>query len=66
MHDNFLQQGELDQAEKYGTMATKADFYNSVAYVNLGNCHFVRGDWEEAKKCYSESIGIDASCIEAL
>jgi len=47
-------------------MATKADFYNSHAYVNLGNCHHAKGELEEAKRCYSEAVGIDSSCVEAI
>ena len=44
----------------------KSDSYNPSAFVNLGNCHFNRGDLEKAKEFYSVALENDASCVEAL
>ena len=42
-------QNEVESAEKYAEIARESDSYNPAAFVNLGNCHFQRGDVEKAK-----------------
>ena len=43
-----------------------ADSYNAAAFVNLGNCCFIKGDTEKAKELYQVALDNDASCVEAL
>jgi len=62
----LLQQGDANQAEKYGEMARQVDSYNAAAFVNLGNCSLVRGDIEKAKELFACALDSDASCVEAL
>ena len=45
----YLIQNEIESAEKYAEIARESDSYNPAAFVNLGNCHFQRGDVEKAK-----------------
>ena len=44
-----LIQNEIESAEKYAEIARESDSYNPAAFVNLGNCHFQKGDTEKAK-----------------
>jgi intraflagellar transport protein 88 len=62
----LLQQGDVNQAEKYGEMARQADSYNAAAFVNLGNCSLARGDIGKAKELFACALDSDASCVEAL
>ena len=56
----------MEQAEKYAELARESDSYNPAAFVNLGNCHYQRGDLEKAKELYVVALDNDASCVEAL
>ena len=47
----WLFENEIESAEKYAEIARESDSYNPAAFVNLGNCHFQRGDVEKAKVC---------------
>jgi len=76
---HFLE-GDLKNADKYGTIAIKADRYNARALVNKGNCEFVKGTEatdknkvEDARECftrarelYMEAIGVEADCTEGI
>lgn len=62
----YFLEGEYKLADKYATIATKADRYNAKAYVNKGNCFYVRGRWDEAKEMYQEALSCEADCVEAL
>ena len=62
----FIQQNDIDQAEKYAVMARDSNGYNDSALVNLGNCCYLKGDLEKAREHYIAAIDIDASCVEAL
>ena len=44
----------------------RTDRYNARALVNKGNCLYAAGELERAKELYLESIGVDASCAEAI
>lgn len=57
---------DIKNAEKYSHLAIKADRYNAKAYVNRGNCFFVKQKFEDAKECYQEALSIESDCIEAL
>lgn len=63
---DLLQQGDIDQAEKYGEMARQADSYNAAAFVNLGNCNLAQNEVEKAKELFACALDSDASCVEAL
>ncbi|XP_023332128.1 intraflagellar transport protein 88 homolog [Eurytemora carolleeae] len=62
----YFLQGEIDQAEKYATLARESDSYNAAAFVNLGNCCLRKNDVEKAKELYIIALENDASCVEAL
>lgn len=62
----IFQQGNLDEAEKFGELAKEADSYNSGAYVNLGNVALSKRDFEKAKHLYLLALDNDPSSIDAL
>ncbi len=62
----YFLESDIKNAEKYGKMATDVDRYNALALVNSGNCSFVKEDYEEACKMYSEAVNVEADCLEAL
>lgn len=56
----------MDNAEKYCDLALSYDRFNAKAWVNKGNCFYLRKNFVKAKESYLEAIGIEADCIEAL
>ncbi len=62
----YLLEKDYKNAEKYSHLAIKGDRYNAKAFVNRGNCFFVKGKLEEAKELYQEALSIESDCIEAL
>jgi intraflagellar transport protein 88 len=62
----MLQQGDIDEAEKWGDKARQTDSYNAGAFVNLGSCAFARGEFDKARDLFLCSLENDSSCVEAL
>lgn len=62
----YLLENDIKNAEKYCDIALQSDRFNSQAYVNKGNCLFLRNNYLQAKENYLEAIGIEADCAEAL
>jgi len=76
----YFLEGDHKNADKYGTMAIKADRYNAKALVNKGNCEFRKGMdanekgkldegreyFTKAKELYYEAIGVEADCTESI
>jgi len=76
---HFLE-GDLKNADAFGTAAIKADRYNSRALVNKGNCELTKGDayfnkgkereavdaYRKSQELYLEAIGVEADCTDAL
>lgn len=55
----------FDEAEKLYRRAVALDPALAIAYTNLGNVRFRRGDADGAEKLYRRAIGIDADQPEA-
>lgn len=55
----------FDEAEKLYERALVLDPRLAIAYTNLGNVKFRRGDLEEARKFYSRAVELDALQSEA-
>ena len=53
---NFLE-GALGDAESHARLAMAADRYNAAPLVNMGNCLFTRGDYDNARAAYMEVRG---------
>ena len=47
-------------------MARDSNSYNDAALVNVGNCCFLKKDYEKAKENYLAALDLDASCVESL
>ena len=62
---NFLE-GNIEGAGKYAASALQYDEYNAKALVNKGNVLFVNGEFTSAKELYTEAIGIQADCVQAI
>ena len=62
----YFLEGDISQADNYANIAVQTDRYNAKALVNKGNCLFIALEMERAKELYLESIGVDASCAEAI
>jgi len=76
----YYLEGNIKEADKYGTKAIQSDRYNAKALVNKGNCEMSKAyTYEEkerydearehftmAKELYMEGIGVEADCIEAI
>lgn len=59
---SYEQKGELDNALKEYRLASKK---LPLAYLYLGNVHFLRKEWAEAEKNYKEVIQADPSNADA-
>ena len=55
----------LDQAEALYKRALELDPWLAIAYTNLGNIRFRRGDDEAAEKLYGKALSLDAKQPEA-
>mmetsp|Transcript_24445 Transcript_24445/g.79885 ORF Transcript_24445/g.79885 Transcript_24445/m.79885 type:complete len:502 (-) Transcript_24445:2789-4294(-) len=76
----YFLEGNIKEADKYGTKAIQSDRYNAKALVNKGNCEMnkayayeekekydeAREHFTMAKELYMEGIGVEADCIEAI
>jgi len=76
----YFLEGDMKNADHYGTLAIKCDRYNAKALVNKGNCEMKKGQiaedkerWDDArdqynnaKELYMEGIGVEAECVEAI
>lgn len=61
----YLEAGEVEEAQKYATQATKADPKSSTAYVLEGDIAFARKDIGTACQFYEQAIYFDPQCKEA-
>jgi tetratricopeptide (TPR) repeat protein len=55
----------LDEAEKLYERALELDPWLAIAYTNVGNIRFRRGDEDEAEKLYRKALSLDAAQPEA-
>jgi intraflagellar transport protein 88 len=62
----YFLEGDLKNSEHYADVAIEQNRYNSKAQTNKGNIYFAKGQLAKARDHYSEVIGIDALCIEAM
>ena len=62
----YFLEGDLKRAEKYAATAVKVSRYNAQALVNMGNCHYARKKYNDARDLYLEAIGVEADCVEAI
>ncbi|KAL7470419.1 LOW QUALITY PROTEIN: hypothetical protein ACHAXS_010642 [Conticribra weissflogii] len=62
---SFLE-GDVDKAAEYADAALDIDQYNASALVNRGNCHFANKEYESAKECYLEAMGVQGDCAQAI
>lgn len=62
----IVQQGDYDQAEKYGEAARNADAYNAAAYVNLSACAIQKDELNIARELLLCALETDASHVQAL
>lgn len=61
----FLER-DYQNAEKYADLGIKNDPYNAKAFVNKGNCMFVKNRFEEAKELYLKALSCESDCVEAV
>lgn len=54
----YAETGQLDNAEKYLSLADGLNPASPYIKVNLGNIHKVQGDFATAKKCFTEAIAL--------
>ncbi|APR76350.1 TPR domain protein [Minicystis rosea] len=55
----------LDEAEQLYQRALEMDPWLAIAYTNLGNIRFRRGDEEEAERLYNKALSLDEKQPEA-
>ena len=55
----------LDEAEALYQRALEMDPWLAIAYTNVGNIRFRRGDEDEAEKLYRKALSLDAAQPEA-
>lgn len=55
----------LDEAEQLYQRALEMDPWLAIAYTNLGNIRFRRGDEDEAEKLYRKALSLDTAQPEA-
>lgn len=55
----------LDEAEALYQRALQIDPWLAIAYTNVGNIRFRRGDEDEAEKLYRKALSLDAAQPEA-
>jgi len=58
----YEKKGEIDLAIKEYSLAAKK---LPVAYLYLGNAHFLKNEWNEAEACYKKMIQIDPGVADA-
>lgn len=61
----FLEQGNLDEAEKYFKLASESDSKFSVVYNNLGTVYEKKGDKVKAREFYQKALEIDPNNQDA-
>ncbi|XP_063715762.1 intraflagellar transport protein 88 homolog [Symsagittifera roscoffensis] len=62
----FFLQNDLQQAQKYATIAVELDPYNAQAFNNKGCVLYKEGQFSQAYQFFSQACKNDATCIEAL
>jgi len=64
-YDLYVKASQLDEAEKLYRRAIELDPWLAIAYTNLGNIRFRRGDEDEAEKLYLKALTLDTAQPEA-
>jgi tetratricopeptide (TPR) repeat protein len=64
--DQFLQQGDKDEALYYYVKALDFDHKNKVALDNIGEIHAGKGNYEPAKVAYQLALKLDPNNATAL
>ncbi|OHT07615.1 Intraflagellar transport protein 88 like protein [Tritrichomonas foetus] len=62
----YLLEKDFEKANYHSEIALQYDKYNVPALVNKGYCLAHDKNFEDARDCFLEAIGIEANCIEAL
>ena len=42
------------------------DRYDARALTNLGCSYYLQRDFDKARDCFMEAVGVDAGCVEAM
>lgn len=61
-----LLEGDTSGATDQASIAVTTNRYDAKALVNLGCSYYGQQDFERARDCFHEAVGVEAGCVQAM